>query len=353
MLAKHGAATSNANTPSRRQFRFRGSPSRGFTLLELIVTLAVFSVLGLAAVMVSSQSARVSITQQAQSTLNVAVRNATAQIETDVINSGTGYFPTYNIPGAPMGIVVSHVGPGLDTLTILSFSPTIIAHPTSNVNTTSGTITVAPIAPMTATTLQQGYSVGNEIMMLSATNLNADGWPTVTTFPITAVGACSSCTSFTLSYTPNTTPASPSTGAWAADPLYVSSTYATDAQGNPVLGTSFTASDWVLNTSSIVYQISGNQLTRTVNNGTVSTLGAVMDNNVIGFQVGVELYNTTNTSTFTYATSATGPIVANPRDIRAIRISFITQTAANAVSPSIDEGTTVIINPRNLSMHDN
>jgi prepilin-type N-terminal cleavage/methylation domain-containing protein len=347
---------SNLNSPSRQQFRFRRGAARGFTLIELLVTMAVFLVLGLAAMSLASQSASISVAQQSQATLNVGIRNVTAQLQTDITNAGTGYFPTYNIPGAPLGVVITHgtgATAGYDTLTVLSFDPTIVSNPTGSVNTTSGTMTVAPISPMTEAQLQAGYNTGNELMMFTNDVNATTGLPTVTTFQLTANGAQSG-SNVTLAYTANGTANTPSgAGTWPGDPLDISSTCADLV--NCYLGNSFDTADWVLKTISTVYSVDTTDPThplyRQVNNGTKAALA----NNVMGFQVGALLYNGTDATSYTYGA------ITDPRQIRAIRVSFITHTTPNPTSPftnSFDgghyrvEGTSIIINPRNLSLHD-
>lgn len=336
---------SNLNASSHRARR--GSP--GFTLIELMVTMAVFMVVGLAAMKIANQSVSISVSQQGQSALNISIRNATAQLQNDAMNAGTGYFPTYNIPGAPLGLVITNDSVGYDRLTILSFDPTLVAHPTVSANTTSGTMNVTPVS-ISAATLSAGYTAGNILMMFSNTVNATTGLPSVTTFPLTADSV--SGATVNLTYTANVAPVSPN-GTWpttvaGGDPLYISRTYGV---GN--LGTSYDNTDWVLKTSNIVYYVDTTtaQLYRQVNGGTPAAIAS----NIIGFKVGAMLYNTTDATSYTYGA------IADPRQIRSIRVSVIARTTPDATSPfrnAIDggpyrvEGTSFIINPRNLSLHD-
>jgi hypothetical protein len=326
--------------------------------------MAVFLVLGSAAVRLANQSVGISISQQAQSALNISVRNAAAQMQIDLINAGTGYFPTYNIPGAPLGVTISNVSTGFDQLTILSFDPTIVAHPTNATNsTTSGSMTVTPVG-ISASALQAGYTTGSILMMFSNTVNASSGMPTITTFPLTANAGPPSGGNVTITFTPNTTPVAgtPGTGTWTGDTIGVSNIYSIsdpftnpDGSLNPgvlYLGTQFDNTDWVLKTSSIVYSVnSAFQLTRTVNGGTPQ----VIADNIVGFKVGASLYGT---SSYAYLP---GTPISDPRKIRSIRVSFIGKTTSDPSNPfknSYDgghykvEGTSFIINPRNLSLHD-
>lgn len=352
----------NLSSPVCLRFSRQRCSLRGFTLLELVVAMAVFLVLGSAAVKLANQSVGISISQQAQSALNISTRNAAAQMQIDLINAGTGYFPTYNIPGAPLGVTISNVGTGFDQLTILSFDPAIIAHPTVSADTTSGSMTVTPVG-ISAAALAAGYANGSILMMFSNTVNASSGMPTITTFPLTAAGTVSG-SNVTINFTRNTTPVSgtPGTGTWTGDTLGVSNIYAIsdpflnpDGSTNPgllYLGTSFDSTDWVLKTSSIVYSVnSASQLTRTVNGGTAQ----VIADNIVGFKVGASLYGT---STYAYLP---GTPISDPRKIRSLRVSFIGKTTSDPSNPfknSYDgghyklEGTSFIINPRNLSLHD-
>jgi prepilin-type N-terminal cleavage/methylation domain-containing protein len=357
----------SAHSQTRQQYQTRASA--GFTLLELVVAMAVFLVLGSAAVKLANQSVGVSMSQQGQSALNISVRNASAQMQIDLINAGTGYFPTYNIPGAPLGIVISNVNSKLDTLTILSFDPTIVAHPTNAPTyTTSNTITVTPVG-ISAAALAAGYNTSSnpiELMMFSNTVNASSGMPYITTFPISGASAGSSTVTVNIS-TPNVAPVVGSTGTWPADPLGISSSYGVsdliqNADGSTSPGIcylsdgvspmpAYDTTDWVLKVNSVVYAVNtSNQLTRTVNGTT-----QVIADNVMSFRVGALLYGG---SSYNYL--PTNPI-NDPRQIRSVRVSLIGSTTPDPSSPFRNtydggpyrvEGTSFIVNPRNLSLHD-
>ncbi|MDR3762645.1 MAG: prepilin-type N-terminal cleavage/methylation domain-containing protein [Acidobacteriota bacterium] len=328
----------------------------GFTLLELVVAIALFLVLGLAAVQLTQRSAGVSVGQQAQSALNLTIRNVAAQLQIDLMNAGTGYFPTYDIPGAPLGVTVATTSnAAYDTVTILSFNSALVAHPSAALDTTTGSITVTPISPATPSKLAAGYS-GAELMIFSDTVNSETGRPYITTFPVKSASAGTSTVTVTMT-TANSLP-TPSTGActsgtWNTDPLQISTGGANDVgvDGNTYcyLLTTFDTTDWVLITQSITYSVNAsNQLVRTANG-----VSAVIADNILSFKVGAMIEGG---STFSYIPSS-----YSPRNIRALRLSFLGSSTPDPTNPfqnTLDgghyriEGASIMVNPRNLSLHD-
>ncbi len=68
----------------------------GFTLIELMIAMAIFLIIGGAAMSLFKQHASLFNDQQYQIGLNVSLRNALAQIENDVVNAGTGWYNATN-----------------------------------------------------------------------------------------------------------------------------------------------------------------------------------------------------------------------------------------------------------------
>lgn len=331
----------------------RAGDAGGFTLLELIIAMALFVILGLAAVQLTQRSAGVSVGQQAQSSLNLTMRNVAAQLQIDVVNAGTGYFPTSDIPGAPLGVSVTNtVNPAFDTVTIISFDRTLISHPIAGTDTTSTSITVTPVSPANTATIAAAYK-GAELLLVTDSANPHTGRPTITTVPIKATAPGSNTVMLTLT-TANVSPSSPSTGTWNADPRQISSGYPTDKGVDDgldycYLGTSFDATDWVLKPQFITYWVNtSNQLVRSVDG-----VDAVIADNILSFKVGSIVEGD---STFSYS-----PTTVNPRNIRALRLSFIGMTTPDPTNPfrnTMDgghyriEAASIIVNPRNLSLHD-
>jgi len=376
----------------------RHSTSRGFTLIELLVATALFLILASAAVSLTKLSIGASISQQAQSGLNLNIRNAAAQIQTDLMNAGTGYFPTYNIPGAPLGITISNVKTEFDQLTILSFDPTMVAHPTVSGDTTTGTMNVTPVG-ITAAALAAGYHSGDILIMFSNTVSASSGMPYITTFPLTAAGSQSGST-VNITYTANRVPVAPTppppatptsagNGTWTptatypTDPTGISTNYGySDPITDPDTGITtyypylsansppYDNTDWVLKTVTIVYKVDSSLNLHRCTGAAVSTCGTgstsandqVIASNIMGFRVGALKYSPNSTEYYTYLSSPTDTTsIPDPRQIRSVRVSLIGRTDYDVTNPfrnSYDggpykvEGMSFIVNPRNLSLHD-
>jgi prepilin-type N-terminal cleavage/methylation domain-containing protein len=81
---------------------------QGFTLLELAVSMAVFLIISSVAFLLFYQQQASSQVIQGQVGLNLALRNAASQLEMDLANAGSNFFPTTpNTPnGQPAGITI-------------------------------------------------------------------------------------------------------------------------------------------------------------------------------------------------------------------------------------------------------
>ena len=86
----------------------RGGAPAGFTLVELLVAMAVFMIVTGAALSLFSQHQPMFNQQQNLAGLNIAMRNATAQMQVDIANGGAGYYNGVNIPNWPVGVVINN-----------------------------------------------------------------------------------------------------------------------------------------------------------------------------------------------------------------------------------------------------
>jgi prepilin-type N-terminal cleavage/methylation domain-containing protein len=88
----------------------------GFSLIELMVAMGVFLVVGAAAVSLVRQHMPLFNTSQNQATLNVTLRNAVAQMQMEVVNAGTGFAGATATGFSPMGVTISKATtPGCNT----------------------------------------------------------------------------------------------------------------------------------------------------------------------------------------------------------------------------------------------
>jgi type II secretory pathway pseudopilin PulG len=84
----------------------------GFSLVELMVAMLIFMIIGGAAVALVKKHVPIFTSQQNQTGLNISMRNAVAQLQIDVVNAGTGYYQGVNIPSWPIGITIVNSAPG-------------------------------------------------------------------------------------------------------------------------------------------------------------------------------------------------------------------------------------------------
>jgi prepilin-type N-terminal cleavage/methylation domain-containing protein len=355
--------------------------SAGFTLIELMIAMTVFLVIGAAAMSLFKQHAALFNDQQYQIGLNVTLRNALSQMEADIVNAGTGWYnATSSISSWPIGITIvnnvlggaaCHVAgsptynaPCFDQLNIIAPDPNTppgqvwvapgTASCTTPALTTSGTMTIAPVAPITAAQLIAGFTSGSQVLFI---HVGTSG-TTMTTAILTA-NAVAAGANVALTY-----------GATNANGTNIPTT----------LTDSFcSGTDWVVKVAQISYSVdtaidpTGPTLVRT-ENGVENPIAS----QIIGFKVGAASValnggGTVIGSTAAYcynSTSATAPCYDNQFDeIRSVRISLIGRTPPKLYSNSNVNSTTlftntfdgqpykiqalsIIVNPRNLSMND-
>ena len=81
---------------------------KGFTLIELMVSMAIFLFISAVAFRLFSMQQNSASLLRDQVALNLALRNAIAQLQVDVSNAGSGYFQTVNVPSWPVGVTISN-----------------------------------------------------------------------------------------------------------------------------------------------------------------------------------------------------------------------------------------------------
>jgi len=380
--------------------------SRGFSLLELVVAMAIFLLVGACALTLFSHQQTNANSQQGLAGLNIGIRNTTAQLQLDLANAGSGNYSGYNVPTWPLGVTIVNNVPAagtscyntttnayttncFDQLNILiaanstSYPPINATDSTGAGGTTNCSYTNAGVAygqaasGQTLATTAGYFSSGNQLLFLNSTGTNITS--VVLTANPTVVG---SAVRFTFNATN-----SDGSNSLANDPLDITAcggaTCPTSlhppAAPLPVLltylGDQYCGSDWIIKLAPITYQVNASnpndpQLVR-VQGGTTTV---VMDQ-VIGFKIGATLWNSiTDTVSPQYNYNASIYDVNNnsppPYDaaylfsfVRSLRVSLIARTVPSS-DPSFTftndfdggryqvQGASVVVNPRNLSMRD-
>ena len=347
----------------------------GFSLMELMVAMAVFLVVGGAAVNLFRRHVPLFSQQQSQTAVNVAMRNAAAQLQIDLANAGSGYYQGINIPAWPVGVTIVNPAVGapcftapstyaagcFDQLNIISGDPnTPPANPTNLGGgagvcslTTNTTLYLQPIAPTTAAQLAALYTTGNEIMLVNSSGTQMS--TVVLTAPGVVNGALVQLT-HTATNADGTDPVD-----MAAGGLNIANLGETNVAlngGASKLGTQFCNTDWAIKLAAITYTVdtvtnpADPSLVRT-EKGTTNVLA----DQIIGFKVGAW-----NTATAQYEYNSTAPYSSDWSTIQSVRLSMIGRTnpttgAMAGFTNTFDngsykvEGLSIVVNPRNLSMN--
>lgn len=383
-------------TNSTRQVARRNEG--GFSILELLLATVIFLVVAGAALSLFSVQQPLLNRQQNFAGLNIAMRNAVAQIQLDVANAGTGYYPGTDIPDWPVGVTIVNSNPAsacntpatytysstcFDQLNVLATDPnTPPSHPDTGgfafnsgdcIATTSSPIYVYPPSGTTAATLASDYHNGDQLLLVDTANSK------ITTILLSGLtGTGGTATTYTnngytgVKLTFNTTN-SDGTNTPANDPLNVTTCLVTTTPCpagdlNPKLNTSFCYTDWILRLQPITYSVStanasDPELVRT-QGGTTSVLAE----QVIGFKVGAVAWNVTDDTTpysYNASNSSTSSPVGYSNEwwlIRSVQVALIARTTPNPGSsytyrngfdggPYQIESEIATVNPRNMSMN--
>jgi prepilin-type N-terminal cleavage/methylation domain-containing protein len=392
--------SANANRLASRR---RGA---GFTLIELMIAITVFLVIGAAAMSLFKQHASLFNDQQYQIGLNVSLRNALAQMENDIVNAGTGWYNgTNNVASWPIGATITNNIAGgaachpagtatynsscFDVLTLIVPDPQtppgqVATGGCSVIGNAAGsgpmTLTIAPVAPTTQSQLLNGYisgagfTAGSQVIFV---HVGTSG-TLMTTAMLTGAAAAGGNVTLTFG-----APRTNGTNDPNVIPLNDKLSLTTDGNYDPsMVGNNFTSqfcggTDWVVKIAPIKYWVD----TKVANNPTLTRSENAQDNpiasQIIGFKVGASTVTlngtsiTGNSGAYCYdASSSTTPCYDfNYNEIRSIRVSLIGRTPPNIYQNSNVNSSTlftnsfdgqpykiqslsIIANPRNLSMND-
>jgi prepilin-type N-terminal cleavage/methylation domain-containing protein len=334
----------------------------GFTLLELMIAMTVFLVIGGAAMTLFQSHADLFTTQQGETGLNMTLRNALAQIQTDAVQAGNGFFigGATNIANTPIGVAITNNAGTNDSLTLIQAATA--AQPVAGgacILTTSGAATLTATGGVTAAT----FPIGPAMFM----NFQGNQM-TIATVKSAAAGAAGT---INITYGATNANGTNAAGAGGNDPFGL--TWVVPTVNDPGLGDQFCPStgDYVVPLSYVTYGVNGtNQLTRTTA-ANVANPDIIADQ-IIGFKVGAATYQSggSSTSTPSYSFNASNTPAQSPPGynsdftlIRSIRVSIIGRTPPGQFTGSgfrntFDGGQyriqalSLVINPRNLSMND-
>jgi prepilin-type N-terminal cleavage/methylation domain-containing protein len=349
------------NRPARRS-------GAGFSLIELMVAVAVFLIIGGAAVTLVRQNVPLFTSQQNQIGLNIAMRNGAAQMQLDVVNAGTGFYQGVSIPSWPVGVTIINSPPGtgcydpvdrtygpgcFDAMNVISIdSATPPSHPqdigTNCKSTTAAELFVTPIGTTTLSQLAADFHTGDEVLVIKS-----DG-SQMTTTVLTSDGEI---TGGMVKLAHNPTGANGvndgSTGT-NIDPLGIS-----DTSDNNKLGELFCDTDWVLKLAPVRYWVDASDPADPKLMRTQGGQDSIVADQIIGFKVGAAVKNSTSDDPYSFDASTYSHDWSL---IRSVRISMIARAPSNEITTNFhntfDGGPykiqtlSVIINPRNLSMND-
>lgn len=339
----------------------------GFSMLELLVAVALFVIIGGAAFSLFAKHAPLFTQQQNLTGLNITMRNAVAQMQMDIVNAGTGYYPGTNFPDWPIGITIQNNPPSsscynatthtytatcFDTLNVIAMDQTTPpSHPTDSgsncVSTTSSILFANPPTGMTAATLASYFHTGDQVLVVKS-----DGSQMTTTI-LTKDGQATG-NKVQLQHNPTGADGS---NASTYDPLGIT----TNASNK--LGTSYCSADWIMKLAPVTYTVDASdptdpKLTRKQNGST-----DVVAEQIIGFKVGATIWNSASNTSSDFYSFDSSSYGYNYSLIRSVRLSLIGRTppyqsGAKNFQNNFDQGNyqiqaiSIAVNPRNLSMRD-
>jgi prepilin-type N-terminal cleavage/methylation domain-containing protein len=356
----------------------------GFTMVELLVSMAVFLIISAAAFRLFSMQQSAEETTQGQVGMNLALRNAVSMLQMDVSNAGSGYFQAANVPSWPVGVTIVNnvVAPGqscyngnvygpncFDRINIITAAAAAPALNCSSTDTGIANTQVATIPGSTLASTAALFKRADQILFVNSTGSKIS--TAILTADATVSGAGVKLTfNSTDGFGGNTS---------ANDPLAL-----TTCSGNSCtelrkrLTNQFCGGDWILKLAPISYWV--DTATDPANPRLMRTQTGVSNivmEQIIGFKIGASIFNTTkditvpqfssdyNYNTNSYYKDAAGDnlLANNFTVVRSVRMSIIARTAPNTSNaykfrngfdrgPYQVQGVAVVVNPRNMSMND-
>jgi prepilin-type N-terminal cleavage/methylation domain-containing protein len=303
---------------------------RGFSLLELVVAMAIFLLVGASALLLFSRQQTNANSQQGMVGLNIGLRNATAQLQLDLANAGTGIYPNYSLPTWPIGVTLVNnvVSAGtscynsgtygancFDQLNIIEADPNV--PPILSTDTTGGTALTncsytwvsgggttqaygQAASGQTLATTAGYYHKGDQLLLLKSDGSKMT--TVVLTQAPTVYPSVSNPKAVRFTFNSTNSDGSNSTGTnfnygsttVANDPLDITACGGASCPTGTNFTYTFCGSDWIFKLAPITYYVNSSnasdpQLIR-IKGGTPSV---IMDQ-VIGFKVGATIWNSVN-----------------------------------------------------------
>ncbi len=349
----------STSTQARTILPTRSHSHAGFSMIELMVAMTVFLIIGGAAMSLFRSHADLFTTQQGEVGLNMSLRNALGQIQTDASQAGNGFY----ISGAtsqantPVGITITNNAGAFDSMYLLQTAANASPITGACAVTTTGAATVTAGANVTPNLLSSGPA------MLMNGNGNQ---MTIVTLTAAAAGAGNT---INLTYKPTNANGTNTGGVNSNDPFGLTWNVPPASDPDQLTDQFCPANgDYIVPLSYVQYSVNGNnQLIRQ----TATTTDIIADQ-IIGLKIGAATYQSGGgtTSTPAYSFTASNATTATPPGynsqftlIRSIRVSLIGRTppgqfTGSAFRNSFDGGQyriqalSLVINPRNLSMND-
>jgi Tfp pilus assembly protein PilV len=368
----------------------RARHAAGFTLIEFMIAMLMFLVIGATVISMFAQNVPLFNQQQNTASLNIGLQSVVAQLQLDLSNAGTGFYPGMKLPTWPTGLTIKNSTPAsacndsttfsysstcFDKLNILTISSTtpptrptdatgstapgtctnVAAQPPGNTpaQDTASTFYIQPAAGLTVAQTAAGYSQGDQVLLVkyiagtgSVNGITSGGTNTnlINTLVLTGAptqGANYVGLPFKMSGDGTANPYGVNTQA--DDPLDITtSSTATN------LGTQFCATDWVMKLDPITYWVDASNAQDPIlkrNHVVSGTLNSdTLAEQIIGFKVGASVWGGTDngiiTSTAAYnffaqnATNASTPGYNNNFAlVRSVRVSLIGRTLSNIADP--------------------
>lgn len=370
---------------------FRRRPRQsGFTLIELMVSMAIFLLISSAAFRLFSMQQSSASMLRDQVGLNLGLRNSLAQLELDISNAGSGYFQGINIPTWPVGVTILNntVATGsscydktkgtygyncFDQLNVIAaadpttYPPVSLtstsggSNPTSNCSHTNNGVAYTLAAVVNNGGIITTWSLPNtakefkkadQLLLLSASGQK------LTTVVLTADGSVNSTgTAVQLTFHATNTDG---TNTTAYDPLGITTCFGNACTAASNLSTQFCAGDWVIKLAPITYIVCSGPNSPTACTDTSNTspdianpklvriqngAQSVVMEQVVGFKIGAAIHNSSTLSTadqYQYNSSCynssydpTNPCPTTPdlaynfTVVRSVRASIIGRTTPN------------------------